>query len=114
MILNKYLTDNYCIYLKNFSIQNNITCDEFAYNISYFGLPTIETYYFNNLIQLGYLILKYIQENDNKGYVYYDQYYDTPLYVDIYNDEEYANLNPFKILNINSMRDTNIILTVIF
>ena len=113
-ILNKYLTDNYCQFLKNFTIQNNITCDEFAYNISYFGLPTIQTYYFNSLIQSGYLLLSYIQENNIKGYKFYDQYYDTSLYVDIYDDEEYANHNPFKILNNNLMRDTNVIFTIIF
>ena len=114
IILNKYLTDNYCFLLINFTNQNNITCDEFAYNISYFGLPTIQTYYFNNLIQSGYLLLNYIEENNNKGYKFYEQYFDTPLYVDIYNDEEYSSKNPFNILNNNSIRDTSVILTVIF
>ena len=53
-ILNTYLTDNYCKLFTNFSLENNISCERFSYNISNFGLPTIQVYFFSSLILTVY------------------------------------------------------------
>ena len=111
LILNSYASNSFCHFFSNFSEENNIECDNFAFNISNFGLPTIHTYYFNSIIQTAFLCLtlgKNVIEDKN---IYYDIYYDTPKYVDIYNNNEFDEKNPFNSINSEEIRDSNIIFT---
>ena len=111
LILNSYASNSFCHFFSNFSEENNIECDNFAFNISNFGLPTIHTYYFNSIIQTAFLCLtlgKNVIEDKN---IYYDIYYDTPKYVDIYNNNEFDDKNPFNSINSEEIRDSNIIFT---
>ena len=112
-ILNTYLSQSYCKFFDNFGIINNISCENFIYNISNYDLPVIEIYYFNNMIQLAYLLKPLLEESLNNGNIYYDFYYDTPLYVDVYDNKEYVIKNPFSIINHKRMKNSNIIMTVL-
>ena len=112
-ILSQYSSESYCKFLYNFSQLNNISCEKFADNISNFGLPTIQAYFFNNIIQAAYSLKSLIEESINNGNFYYDYYYGTPLYVNIYDDKEYAIKNPFLMINNEGMKDSNIIMTTL-
>ena len=112
-ILNNYSSESYCKFFTNFSILNNISCGKFADNISNFGLPTIEAYFFKNIIQAANLLKSLLEESINNGNIYYDYYYGTPFYVNIYDDKEYAIKNPFSIINNEGVKDCNVIMTTL-
>ncbi len=113
-ILNTYSSESYCKFFYNFSKLNNISCENFAYNISNFGLPSIQAYYFNSIIQSSFLIINLTKECINNGYAFYDQFYGTPLYVDSTNDEKISSKNPYFLLNNDGIKNSNIILTTLF
>ena len=108
-ILYSYATNNLCNFLQNFSIENNISCTDFAYNISNFGLSTIHSFYFNSLIESGFICINLAEKAILEGNLYYDKYYGTSNYVDIYDNEDYAKNNPFSAINFDGLRDSNVI-----
>ena len=110
-ILNTYLTDNYCKLLTNFSLENNISCERFAYNISNFGLPTIQVYFFSSLILAGHSLINLTEESIINENYYYEPFYSTPIYIDNNDNENYIKGNPFLVINEEGMKNSNIIFT---
>ena len=114
-ILNTYLTDNYCKLFTNFSLENNISCERFSYNISNFGLPTIQVYFFSSLILAGYSLTNLTEESIINENYYYEPFYSTPIYIDDNDNdndnENYIKGNPFLVINEEGMRNSNIIFT---
>ena len=110
-ILYSYATNDLCNFFQTFSIENNISCTDFAYNISNFGLSTIHSFYFNSLIESGFICINLAEKAILEGNLYYDKYYGTSNYVDIYDNEDYAKNNPFAAINFDGLRDSNVIFT---
>ena len=110
-ILYSYATNNLCNFLQNFTIENNISCTDFAYNLSNYGLSTIHSFYFNSIIESGFICINLAEKAILEGNLYYDKYYGTSNYVDIYDNEDYAKNNPFSAINFDGLRDSNVIFT---
>ena len=107
------LTSDLCYYYDNVHNLTNLTCNEIANNIAYYGLMPIYGYYIKIIIEIAFEFYEKISIALNKGYAYFDFAYGTPFYHELYptnaNIIEYNELNFFYLFNDFRFRNLNLL-----
>ncbi len=102
IIINNFTSD-LCYYFDHLHNLSNMTCDEIANNIAYYGLMPIYGYYIKIIIEIAFEYYKKILTAFNKGYIYFDFAYGTTFYHELYPPNvdlvEYNELNCFLLFN---------------
>ena len=123
---NKYFTidsDSLCEYFNNNSLLSNLTCDDFASNVSNYGLLSLSSYYTDTLFYIYSKIIYQWNFVENFNFTFNEIVYniDNNDYylnnVQPQNSDEiefYQNLNPFQIYNDHHLKDLTIVIVYIY
>ena len=109
----QFLDKDACSYFNNFSKEYDIKCEDFADNITTYGISNVLIYYSQNIQSMLKKVFKYINISEEIGYGNFEIYYGTdiyPLLISLYKDlDDYYAKIPFHLLNDEDLKTLTIL-----
>ena len=109
----QFLDKDACSYFNNFSKAYDIKCEDFADNITTYGVSNVLIYYSQNIQSMLKKVFKYINISEEIGYGNFEIYYGTdiyPLLISLYEDlDDYYAKIPFHLLNDEDLKTLTIL-----
>ena len=110
-----------CIYYENYTsnFQIETKCENFANNISNYGLDSVKDFMIHSLLEFKEEITYLFAYSLSKGYIYNEIIYGTEEYFKSFPTDEkiyedYINHNPFNILNSDKMKDFSVLYQYVY
>ena len=116
----KIQKNSLCYYLEEFLDNYGGQCEDFGFGIANFGLNSISMFIIHSIMTLYKSVMIKVDTYWERGFLYSELFYNTPLYIDFSQtiDEsdlkDFYDLDPFSLFNTDIMNDLIILNDYIF